>query len=204
MSGEMCRPEMLEVVAGIDDERDLVGAEQLDQPQREFCAADSAGDGDVTRARPCQRNMSSSSGRMMSRAVCAAVFLREAAYQRNGRFFGGFAHHQRRGGGDRVGAIDHRDLQFAPVDVVTAAAVVQRSDAGAADRAADRAESPRPIHAVADDHTGAHTGAGENRVADCVGRTRRDLPASSNACSSPSCSMFDWSMPACAPTIPSR
>ena len=65
-----------------------------------------------------QRNMSSSSGRMMSRAVCGLSSCGKSTHQRDGRFFGGFAHHERRGGGDRIGAVDQRDLHFAPIDVV--------------------------------------------------------------------------------------
>src|SRR5262249_55634990 len=63
--------EVLEIVAGVDDERDLVGRQELRETQCKLRAADPGGDRDEASLGHAQRNMSSSSGRMMSRAVCA-------------------------------------------------------------------------------------------------------------------------------------
>src|SRR4249920_2345823 len=95
-----------------------------------------------------------------------AVFRGKAAHQRDRRLLGGFAHDERCGGRNRIGAIDERDLQFAAEDVVAATPIVEHRDTRAADCAADRAEAPRTIHAVADDDAGAHTGLYSERLAD--------------------------------------
>src|SRR5262245_53242214 len=88
-----------------------------------------------------------------------AFFRRETTYQRDRRALGGLTHHQHGGGGDRIGTVDHRDLQLSTIDVVLSAPVVQHADTGATDRAADRTEPPRPVHAVADDDAELPAGA---------------------------------------------
>ena len=136
--------EMLEIVAGVDDDEQFLGRHDARQTQREFGAADAAGEGDD------HRNRSSSGGRTSSAIGASGAVQRQAAHDDDGLALGGLALQQGRGGGDLVGETDDADFKDAAEQIGLAAQVDQRRQAGAADRDAGGAAAPGAAEAVAD------------------------------------------------------
>ncbi len=98
----------------------------------------------------------------------------DAADQR-GRDTGGLAHHEPARRGHLVGERDHRGLEHAPVVVGRAAQVLERREAGAADRDVHHAAAPRAAERVRDDDREPRAEPFRERRAQALGRGVRVL-----------------------------
>ena len=122
-SGEMCEAQMLEVVAGVDDDGQPL-AQQMRQPQGQLGAADAARERNIAGgAGAAHRNRSSCLGPHQRGRRPRRGAPVEAAHQRGGPALGGLAHHQHRRGRHRIGEADLGDLQRPAGQVLLAAPI---------------------------------------------------------------------------------
>ena len=126
MSGEIVQAEMLEIVAGVGDDDQLVGRDELAEAEHELCAADAAGKREnqipfVRRA--AHRNKSSCGLAHQSRRRQSEIGPREAAQHDHRRCLTRLPHQQRGRRGDFVGEAGFADLQAAPVEIRRAAQI---------------------------------------------------------------------------------
>ena len=143
--GSDMQAEMLEIIAGIGHHRETAGRQHARQAERQLGAADAARQrqhrpivgGSQRRHDRCHRahrNRSSAAGRIRARAAIGGSVSSKPETSTTGLPFVGLPHEQGRGGRDLVRKAGLGELQRATVQVGLAAQILERGDAGGAER----------------------------------------------------------------------
>ena len=149
--GRDTKTEMLEIVAGVADDKQLVGRQHATEAERQLGAPDTAGQCDHG-----HRNRSSSGGRTNSAAGAIGADQSRPRTSTTGCASAAWPCSNEAAAAISSAKADDADLERAAEQIWLAAQVDQAGQTGGADRNSAGAAAPCATETVADDHTDRH------------------------------------------------